>query len=144
MTGHSSNGLNNCGKLSELLARLTLQEDTRALYCTYPILLPVPLYGPEKLRSALKPIRHFSSAHHKCLKDLVVDGVIVRQKTDDAHPGSPDYPQQRSCLKGRSQRKQVYAPDRLRYPMKRKHWDLLGRGQKIAPGLINALLLTNL
>jgi anaerobic dimethyl sulfoxide reductase subunit A len=52
----------------------------------------------------------------------VVDGIIVRQKTDDSHPDSPDFPQQRGCVRGRSQRNHVLAPDRLKYPMKRKHW----------------------
>lgn len=55
-------------------------------------------------------------------KALVVDGVVERQKTDDTHADSPDFPQQRACLRGRSQRKQVFGDDRLRYPMKRKNW----------------------
>lgn len=59
----------------------------------------------------------------RCLnKVLVKDGVVVRQKTDDTHPDSPDNPQQRGCARGRSQRKQVFALDRLKYPMKRKNW----------------------
>ncbi|MBN7287876.1 MULTISPECIES: molybdopterin-dependent oxidoreductase [Campylobacter] len=55
-------------------------------------------------------------------KVLVKDGVVIRQKTDDTHADSPDYPQQRGCLRGRSQRKQVFSVDRLKYPMKRKHY----------------------
>ena len=35
---------------------------------------------------------------------LVKDGVVLHQKTDDSHPDSPDYPQQRACQRGRSQR----------------------------------------
>ncbi|MFB6468109.1 molybdopterin-dependent oxidoreductase [Cytobacillus sp. Hz8] len=59
----------------------------------------------------------------RCLnKVLVKDGVVIRQKTDDTHPDSPDYPQQRGCLRGRSQRRQVFNTDRIKYPMKRKHW----------------------
>ena len=59
----------------------------------------------------------------RCLnKALVKDGVVLRQKTDDTHEDSPDYPQQRGCLRGRSQRHQVFAEDRLKYPMKRKGW----------------------
>ena len=50
------------------------------------------------------------------------DGVVVRQKTDDTHEDSPDFPQQRGCLRGRSQRQQVFSADRLKYPMKRKNW----------------------
>lgn len=59
----------------------------------------------------------------RCLnKVLVKDGIVLRQKTDDTHEDSPDYPQQRGCLRGRSQRKHVFSADRLKYPMKRKSW----------------------
>jgi anaerobic dimethyl sulfoxide reductase subunit A len=59
----------------------------------------------------------------RCLnKVLVKDGVVIRQKTDDTHPDSPDFPQQRGCLRGRSQRQQIFGADRLKYPMKRKNW----------------------
>ena len=59
----------------------------------------------------------------RCLnKALVKDGVVIRQKTDDTHPDSMDYPQQRGCARGRSQRQQVLGADRLKYPMKRKNW----------------------
>ena len=59
----------------------------------------------------------------RCLnKVLVKDGVVVRQKTDDTHEDSPDYPQQRACVRGRAQRNHVLAADRLKYPMKRKSW----------------------
>ncbi|HIY83806.1 molybdopterin-dependent oxidoreductase [Rubneribacter sp.] len=54
----------------------------------------------------------------------VVDGKVVRQKTDDTHEDSFEMPQQRSCPRGRSLRHMVYAPDRIRYPMKRKHWSV--------------------
>jgi len=59
----------------------------------------------------------------RCLnKAFVVDGVVVKQKTDDTHADSPDFPQQRGCARGRSQRQQVYGADRIKYPMKRKNW----------------------
>lgn len=60
----------------------------------------------------------------RCLnKAYVVDGVVVRQKSDDTHPDSPDFPQQRACARGRSQRQQVFGADRIKYPMKRKNWN---------------------
>ncbi|HWR41205.1 MAG TPA: molybdopterin-dependent oxidoreductase [Patescibacteria group bacterium] len=66
----------------------------------------------------------------RCLnKAYVAEGVVIRQKTDDTHPDSPDYPQQRGCARGRSHRKMVLGADRLKYPMKRKHWEP-GGGQK--------------
>ncbi|MFA5537547.1 MAG: molybdopterin-dependent oxidoreductase, partial [Bacillota bacterium] len=59
----------------------------------------------------------------RCLnKALVVDGVVIRQKTDDTIADDPDMPQQRGCARGRSQQKQVFGADRLKYPMKRKNW----------------------
>jgi anaerobic dimethyl sulfoxide reductase subunit A len=59
----------------------------------------------------------------RCLNvAYVVDGVVTRQKTDDTHPDSPDFPQQRGCARGRSQRMRVFGADRLKYPMKRAHW----------------------
>lgn len=66
----------------------------------------------------------------RCLnKAYVVDGVVLKQKTDDVHEDSPDFPQQRACARGRSQRKQVFNADRIKYPMKRKNWEP-GGGKK--------------
>lgn len=68
----------------------------------------------------------------RCLnKVLVKDGVVIRQKTDDTHSDSPDYPQQRACIRGRSQRQQVFGADRLKYPMKRKHWEPGGGNKEL-------------
>jgi anaerobic dimethyl sulfoxide reductase subunit A len=65
----------------------------------------------------------WQTCHCGCVnKALVVDGIPVQQKTDDNHPDSPDFPQQRSCIKGRSLRQFVMGADRLKYPMKRKSW----------------------
>ncbi len=67
------------------------------------------------------------------LKALVVNDKVLRLKTDDTHADTPDYPQQRACVRGRSQRKQVFAADRLKYPMRRKHWSP-GGGDKSLRG----------
>lgn len=70
-----------------------------------------------------KPVACWHNCGGRCVnKALVVEGVVVRQKTDDVVADSPDFPQQRGCLRGRSQRKQVFGADRLKYPMKRKGW----------------------
>ena len=59
----------------------------------------------------------------RCLnKVLMKDGVVLRQKTDDTHEDTPDFPQIRGCLRGRSQQQQVFGADRIKYPLKRKHW----------------------
>ena len=69
------------------------------------------------------PIHCHQNCNQMCMnRGYVVDGVVVRQKTDDAHEDSFDHPQQRGCLRGRSLRQQVYNADRIKYPMKRKHW----------------------
>jgi len=76
------------------------------------------------------PVACWHNCGGRCLNvALVKDGVVIRQKTDDTHPDSPDYPQQRGCARGRSQRHQVFGADRLKYPMKRKNWEP-GGGKK--------------
>ncbi|SHN73247.1 Tat (twin-arginine translocation) pathway signal sequence [Desulfitobacterium chlororespirans DSM 11544] len=57
----------------------------------------------------------------RCLnKAYVVDGVVVRQKTDDTHPDNPNYFQQRACLRGRAQRNQVFGADPGKGDLKHK------------------------
>ena len=55
-------------------------------------------------------------------RGLVKDGIVLRQKTDDTHPDSVLYPQQRGCLRGRSLVEFENGTDRLKYPMKRLSW----------------------
>lgn len=72
---------------------------------------------------------------YKCYNAaLVVDNVVVRQKTDDIHPDSPELPQHRACPRGRSQQQVAFGADRLKYPMKRKHWEPLTGGDKSLRG----------
>ncbi|WP_302718509.1 molybdopterin-dependent oxidoreductase [uncultured Senegalimassilia sp.] len=73
----------------------------------------------------------------RCMnKVMVKDGAVVRQKTDDTHEDSFDYPQQRGCVRGKAQQQQCFGADRLKYPLKRKNWspenpngDLRGRDE---------------
>lgn len=69
-------------------------------------------------------------------KAYVVDGLPVRQGTDDTIEDSPNCPQLKACAKGRSQRNHLLSAGRLKYPMKRKNWqpgggrkDLRGRDE---------------
>ncbi|MFC2000757.1 molybdopterin-dependent oxidoreductase [Chloroflexota bacterium] len=48
------------------------------------------------------------------LKVHTRDGIITRIETDDG-----EEPQLRACLRGRSYRQRIYAPDRVLYPMRR-------------------------
>ena len=69
------------------------------------------------------PVACFNHCGGRCPNfAYVVDGVVTRLKSDDTHPDSADHPQQRGCARGRAQRFQVFGPDRLKYPMKRRHW----------------------
>lgn len=65
-----------------------------------------------------------TSCVHNCggrcpLYAHVKDGVITMFTPDQEGTDSPDFPQARACLRGRSQRNRLYHPDRLKYPMKR-------------------------
>ncbi|UEB34046.1 molybdopterin-dependent oxidoreductase [Finegoldia magna] len=67
----------------------------------------------------------------KCiLKAGVKDGVITRLKTDDSHEDTYDYPQIRACVRGLSQKVQIIGKERLKYPMKRTHFDPEGKTGK--------------
>ena len=71
----------------------------------------------------------------RCLNQAyVVDGIPIRVKTDDSGSDTPNSQQQRSCVRGRSQRYHVLGSDRLKYPMKRKNWAPRGGGNKSLRG----------
>ncbi len=53
------------------------------------------------------------------LRAHVRDGEIVRIETDNLGDDSYGNHQIRACLRGRSMRKRVYGPERLKYPLKR-------------------------
>lgn len=81
-----------------------------------------------------KPAACWHDCGGKCLNKALVSGnIVIRQKTDDINLDTPDKPQQRGCLRGRSQRHQVFGIDRLKYPMRRKHW-AVGGGDKSLRG----------
>ncbi|WP_302397433.1 molybdopterin-dependent oxidoreductase [Eggerthella sinensis] len=62
-------------------------------------------------------------------KVMVKEGVVVRQKTDDSHEDSAEFPQQRGCVRGKAQQQQCFGADRILYPLKRKGWQP-GGGEK--------------
>jgi len=61
------------------------------------------------------------------LKVHVKDGVVTRIETDDG-----EEPQFRACLRCRSFRQRLYAPDRLKYPMRRTGARGEGRFERIS------------
>ena len=81
------------------------------------------------------PVSCWHNCGGKCANyAYVVDGKVIRQKTDDTHEDSILYPQQRSCPRGHSQRQHVLGPDRVEYPMKRKNWEPHTGGDKSLRG----------
>ena len=79
--------------------------------------------APERARGEWTPVACFNHCGGRCpLSAYVVDGSVLRLKSDDTHADSPDHPQQRACARGRAQRFQVFGADRLKYPMKRRNW----------------------
>lgn len=53
------------------------------------------------------------------LRVHVTDGVVTRVETDNLGDDTYGNHQVRACLRGRSMRHRMYAPDRLKYPMRR-------------------------
>ncbi|MGI2030266.1 DMSO/selenate family reductase complex A subunit [Endozoicomonas acroporae] len=66
------------------------------------------------------------------LRHQVKDGVIIHTETDNTGDDTYGNHQVRACLRGRSFRKRVYNPDRLKYPMKRVGKRGEGRFERIS------------
>ena len=73
----------------------------------------------EKRAAGEEQVVRTACAHHcggSCVwKVHIRDGVIIRLEPDD----DPKEDQLRGCMRAHALRQQVYAPDRLRYPLKR-------------------------
>ncbi|MGF7483544.1 molybdopterin-dependent oxidoreductase [Providencia sp. SP181] len=114
------------------VATLPLSKKLHA--STLPSTTDAPAVVPPT-KGTWKPVACWHNCGGRCVnKALVSDGIVIRQKTDDVTSDSPDFPQQRGCLRGRSQSKQVFGADRLKYPMKRKNWAPGGGGDKSLRG----------
>ncbi len=69
------------------------------------------------------PVQCWLSCGGKCLlRAHVDDGIVTRVKTDDVYEDTVGTFQNRACVRGRSMRKAHASAERLKYPMKRKHW----------------------
>lgn len=68
-------------------------------------------------------------------KVYVVEGIAIRQKTDDTTEDSPGNPQMRACPRGHAHRQDTFGADRLKYPMKRKSWESHTGGKKELRGV---------
>ncbi len=83
-------------------------------------------------KSSREKVIRSACAHHcggSCVwKVHIKDGVITRLEPDD----EAIEPQLRGCLRGHALRQQVYAPDRLTYPMKRTGPRGSGQFQRIS------------
>lgn len=116
--------LAGCQSLEETEASETTKETGASTEAsTEAPIEHTPLDDPEK-NGTWVAAACWHNCGGRCLnKALVVDGICIRQKTDDTHEDSPQYPQQRACVRGRAQQQQCFGADRLKYPMKRKNWE---------------------
>ncbi|MCL1798903.1 MAG: molybdopterin-dependent oxidoreductase [Eggerthellaceae bacterium] len=64
-------------------------------------------------------------------KVYVVDGKPRRMGTDETVEDTPNCPRVRSCARGRASRAHIFSADRLKYPMKRKHWEPGGGNREL-------------
>ena len=82
----------------------------------------------EKLRKGEEGAKWVSvPCWHNCggrcvIKALVRGDEVLRMKTDDVHPDTWERPQNRACPMGHAMHQQILGADRLKYPMKRKHY----------------------
>jgi anaerobic dimethyl sulfoxide reductase subunit A len=75
-----------------------------------------------------------SCGSSRCLlRAEVVGGVPIRLVTDIGSPDTPETPQKRACARGRAQIANMLSADRVKYPMKRAHWEP-GGGDKSLRG----------
>ena len=83
---------------------------------------PTP-YNPELKRDGWVPASCWVDCGSKCFnKAYLKDGFVLKSGSDDTHEDDPDWPQARSCARGRMRRHEVFGVDRLKYPMKRRNW----------------------
>ena len=82
-----------------------------------------PQPEPEKQKGKWVPANCWVDCGSKCFnKAYVEDGFLTRQGSDETHEDDPDFPQARSCARGRMRRHEVFGSDRLKYPMRRRNW----------------------
>jgi anaerobic dimethyl sulfoxide reductase subunit A len=81
----------------------------------------------------------------KCdIRAHVADGVITQITTRPDNELDPDMPIMRACVRGRSYRKFIYHPDRLKYPMKRVGKRGEGKFERISWDEATTLIASNL
>lgn len=129
--------------INSMISRRTFLKTAAGAALGTAVAITVPGYGLLKVESSeaatlvdsegeWRTAACWHNCGGRCLnKVLVANGVVIRQKTDDTHEDSPDYPQQRGCARGRSHRKMVFGADRLKYPMKRKNWEPGGGNKEL-------------
>ena len=104
--------------------------------------LPLKAFASEKgAANSAKPVGNTKSSWSACMVNCgsrcpvhvhTTDGVITHVESDNRGPDIYGDHQIRACLRGRSIRRRVYNPDRLRYPMKRVGKRGEGRFERIS------------
>ncbi len=115
--------LAGCQQVDETTANQTTQApDTTSAETPAPMEYS-PIVDPEEGGKWVSAACWHNCGGRCMNKVMVKDGVVIRQKTDDTHEDSFDYPQQRGCVRGKAQQQQCFGNDRIKYPMKRKNWN---------------------
>jgi len=86
--------------------------------------LKVGLKAVERATAASEEQTLTVACYHNCggrciLAAKVKDGTVMRLIPDPDPTETPEMPRAIPCVRGRAQTRRVYAPDRLKYPMKR-------------------------
>ena len=127
-TLETSTAVTNLNRREFLKASLVVAASATALssfWCTLQTKVAEAAQLPEDLEAGGTWVN--APCWHNCggrcvNKVMLKEGVVVRMKTDDSHEDSPDYPQQRGCIRGKAQQQQCFGADRILYPIKRKGW----------------------
>ncbi len=105
-----------------------LSVNSLPLKATTPPVVDAPSAEPRPVWSACT----VNCGSRCALRHHVKDGVIAYTTTDNTGHDVYNDHQLRACLRGRSFRKRVYNPDRLKYPMKRVGKRGEGRFERIS------------
>ena len=114
--------LAGCGNVVDTTTEAPDETTKAPVETTAPGVEYAPIVDPEEGGKWISAACWHNCGGRCMNKVMVKDGIVIRQKTDDTHEDSFDYPQQRGCVRGKAQQQQCFGADRIKYPMKRKNW----------------------
>lgn len=105
---------------------------------------PTSITAPNMPEKVVQTCSTFDCGGKCDIRAHVSDGVVTRISTRPDNALDPDMPVMRACVRGRSYRKFVYHPDRLKYPMKRVGKRGNGKFERISWDEATTLIADNL